>query len=237
MWKEREPSRRPPVSSSALSPSPLSPSPARTAKRLKKNPLHWSDSAARRSRPEPWRRPPAPSVWSQSARLLAPPPTLPPPLLPQPRNCTANGDRKPGDPDFCQRNSTEGVARIQFFVYFAENGYCFDGPSCSNRTTEVGAETPTGTPTLLPPNRPAPHPPAGDVVVKGAADAVPRRHDAALSRVKPQLLQAVVRRRPGVLQRHVPRRRERGRRRDGLLLSGRNDCPGDSQGAAGAALL
>ena len=65
------------------------------------------------------------------------------------RNCTANADRKPGDPDFCAK-SDEGVAEFVWFIMFAQSeiraddesaalsglagGWCSDGASCVERS-------------------------------------------------------------------------------------------------------
>jgi len=73
------------------------------------------------------------------------------------RNCTANGDAKPGDPDFCAKGeghcnlycnenqlsrpllgNIEGVLRYQWFIVFEDdNLFCWDDQSCHNRDPQV----------------------------------------------------------------------------------------------------
>jgi len=52
------------------------------------------------------------------------------------RNCTANGDRHPGDPtDYCKKGGQQGVQSVQFFVYLdaADGSWCHDNTTCAAR--------------------------------------------------------------------------------------------------------
>jgi hypothetical protein len=61
------------------------------------------------------------------------------------RNCSANWDRKPGDPDFCQKGTIDGVAQRVWFISFLQSdlfdanfpfdnaGWCVNQSDCSER--------------------------------------------------------------------------------------------------------
>ena len=63
------------------------------------------------------------------------------------RNCTANGDRRAGDPtNYCAKGGTQGVQSVQWFVYLdpADSLFCHDKQSCSHRPAQL--QTSTGLP-------------------------------------------------------------------------------------------
>lgn len=56
------------------------------------------------------------------------------------RNCTANGDRRAGDPtDYCLKGGQQGVDSIQFFLYLdpADGSWCHDNATCAARPKEL----------------------------------------------------------------------------------------------------
>jgi hypothetical protein len=55
------------------------------------------------------------------------------------RNCTANWDSKPGDPDFCAKGTPLGVSSVQWLLVFGGNATlaCFDDATCSERASAL----------------------------------------------------------------------------------------------------
>lgn len=53
------------------------------------------------------------------------------------RNCTANGDRKPGDPtDYCAKGGEQGVLEVRWMIYLdplGDAGWCHDTSTCAAR--------------------------------------------------------------------------------------------------------
>eukprot|EP00035_Acanthoeca_spectabilis_P017232 m.359664 g.359664 ORF g.359664 m.359664 type:complete len:471 (+) comp16632_c1_seq1:277-1689(+) len=92
------------------------------------------------------------------------------------RNCSANcyngACNRPGDPDYCKRGGAQGVQRIQFLVYFEQNGYCFDKDSCGNRTAQHIGNI-SRSPTLFPNGMILPYPEANPNFYKASAVYIP----------------------------------------------------------------
>eukprot|EP00045_Choanoeca_perplexa_P015581 m.197899 g.197899 ORF g.197899 m.197899 type:complete len:386 (+) comp17031_c0_seq3:12-1169(+) len=88
------------------------------------------------------------------------------------RNCTANGDAKPGDPDFCAKGSIEGVARYQWFVIVDDdNQFCWDAASCGERPAK--RKTAATNATIFPDGALSPYPEANPNFYKAAGVYIP----------------------------------------------------------------
>eukprot|EP00730_Choanoeca_flexa_P012830 TRINITY_DN4662_c0_g1_i1.p1 TRINITY_DN4662_c0_g1~~TRINITY_DN4662_c0_g1_i1.p1 ORF type:complete len:400 (+),score=52.73 TRINITY_DN4662_c0_g1_i1:49-1200(+) len=88
------------------------------------------------------------------------------------RNCTANGDAKPGDPDFCAKGSVEGVARYQWFIAIDDdNEFCWDATTCSSRSAQ--RKTAATNATVFPDGALLPYPEANPNFYKASAVYIP----------------------------------------------------------------